>query len=688
MRNKLVIGFLSLLVLLSFVACDMSGGKDDLSTPKYGSITVYTNGLFQTRSILPPSSAIEVHHYNISGFLTTDDSKTFDDNFTGSSYTKKLIAGTWSFVVSGYNSTGQIICKSGTQTVRVVQNKNVQKQVVVPYLTTGEGTFSITMRIPSDQNVANVHIKLTPVSSHLEQTDTNYDIPLDKTKVDGTKYIYEDSRKISTGDYDALITMLDKDGDKVGLPLIESLHIHKDITSAFVWAWDDAYFDSVPNPVFATEPGTYFEGQTVTITTSDPDSAIYYTVDGSDPRSSETKTKYTGPVTLNKNTTVMACCVKGKLISEVITGAFNIKVATPVLSDAAGTYTESKKVTITCTTTNAFIYYTIDGTDPEKNGTLYEKDSEILISNNTTLKVVAKKANLTNSEVVSAAYVIDAQDLGLSIIAPTTHYGYELVVPEGWATGTAVVNGVKATLYANKTLKGVYCWYIDGEEIRYKDGTKPNYDLLLGTGDANYELTPGAHIITLKVKVDGTSYSCSYPLIVSGNGIGTAGNNTTHGVADYKVGDIGPSGGYIYTVKSDYSSGYRYMELSSNTMSKSVLSKRTYSEGLEYCNKLNINGYTDWSVPTTKLIKTFLTNDLYTFFRETDSYTYTGVSAFDGYSYRRAYYCQNGDSYPVYYEYYYGYNSFGESDNSAGIQTMKYTSSRCSGGLLIPVRYF
>lgn len=546
------------------VSCDLG---DSEFKEQYGSLTVNTGA---TKSILPQASDLEIHHYNISGYLTTDESKTFSDDFTGTSFTKeKMVAGTWSIVVKGYNASNQMISKSTSQSVVIKQNANTSTTISVSYLTTGQGTFSITMRIPSDQNVMNVHVVLAPVSSHLESTNIVYDIPVDTGKVEGTKYLYEDSRSISSGDYDVTITMLDSDGDPVGLPILESLHVHKEMISSFVWAWDDSYFESVPNPVFATEPGTYEEGQTVTITTSDSDSIIYYTIDGSDPRSSQTRIKYTIAIKLEKNTTISACCVKGKLTSEMITGVFKIKVAVPVLSVKGGTYTDSQKVTISCSTPNASIYYTTDGRSPYSYGKLYDEDDEILISKNTTLMVFAKKTDFVSSDIVSAKYIIDSQSIGITIDAPSTVYDYELVVPEDWSTGVAVINGVKATIYPNKTLKGVYYWYIDGEEIRYKDGRKPNYDLLLGTGSGgNYELTPGAHIITLRVKMDGTSYSCSYPLIVSGSGIGVSGDNTTHGISDYKVGDVGPSGGFIIYDNSSYKTSFggntewRYIEIS------------------------------------------------------------------------------------------------------------------------------
>lgn len=82
-------------------------------------------------------------------------------------------------------------------------------------------------------------------------------------------------------------------------------------------------------------------------------------------------------------------------------------VATPTFSPAAGTYTETQNVTISCTTTGATIYYTTDGTTPtyevtSVNGTQYT--SPIAISETTTLKAIAVKQGMNNSSVATAVY--------------------------------------------------------------------------------------------------------------------------------------------------------------------------------------------------------------------------------------------------------------------------------------------
>ena len=77
-------------------------------------------------------------------------------------------------------------------------------------------------------------------------------------------------------------------------------------------------------------------------------------------------------------------------------------VATPTFSPAGGSFTGTQSVTISCETTGAVIYYTINGTTPSaSNGTLYE--DEITISATTTVKAIAIMDN-ESSEIASATY--------------------------------------------------------------------------------------------------------------------------------------------------------------------------------------------------------------------------------------------------------------------------------------------
>jgi len=80
-------------------------------------------------------------------------------------------------------------------------------------------------------------------------------------------------------------------------------------------------------------------------------------------------------------------------------------VATPTFSPAEGTYTEAQNVTISCETEGATIYYTLDGEEPTASSAVYS--SPIAISETTTVKAMAAKDGMLDSEVATAVYTID-----------------------------------------------------------------------------------------------------------------------------------------------------------------------------------------------------------------------------------------------------------------------------------------
>lgn len=82
-------------------------------------------------------------------------------------------------------------------------------------------------------------------------------------------------------------------------------------------------------PTASLAPGSYVGTQTVELstTTLPDDTSIYYTTDGSDPKTSETKQTYTGPLTIDKTMTVKAYTsgLRGDyLASDVVEFAYTI----------------------------------------------------------------------------------------------------------------------------------------------------------------------------------------------------------------------------------------------------------------------------------------------------------------------------------------------------------------------------
>lgn len=82
-------------------------------------------------------------------------------------------------------------------------------------------------------------------------------------------------------------------------------------------------------------------------------------------------------------------------------------VSTPTFSPAGGTFTTAQTVTISCSTSGATIYYTIDGSTPSESSTTY--NGPITISETTTLKAKAIKDG-TESNVATATYTIGGDE--------------------------------------------------------------------------------------------------------------------------------------------------------------------------------------------------------------------------------------------------------------------------------------
>lgn len=79
-------------------------------------------------------------------------------------------------------------------------------------------------------------------------------------------------------------------------------------------------------------------------------------------------------------------------------------VATPTCTPPSGTYYEPQQVTLECSTDGAAIRYTLDGSVPDAQSAVC--GGILNISENCTLKAVASKENMYNSDVMTAQYTI------------------------------------------------------------------------------------------------------------------------------------------------------------------------------------------------------------------------------------------------------------------------------------------
>jgi hypothetical protein len=98
--------------------------------------------------------------------------------------------------------------------------------------------------------------------------------------------------------------------------------------------------------------------------------------------------------------------------SPVQTAEYRIvnQVSTPVISPNGGVYSTAQPVTITCPTSGATIYYTLDGSTPTAASSPYT--GSLTISSSAVLKAVGVKSGADNSEVASATFSIGDSYVG------------------------------------------------------------------------------------------------------------------------------------------------------------------------------------------------------------------------------------------------------------------------------------
>jgi hypothetical protein len=112
-----------------------------------------------------------------------------------------------------------------------------------------------------------------------------------------------------------------------------------------------------------------------------------------------------------------------------------IKVATPTISPAAGSYAPGQEIAVACTTSGVTIHYTTDGSTPTTGSPVYS--APLTLSAAVTVKALAVKSGWFSSEVASAAYTVQPY----ALLNP----GFEDALGSEWThagTGTSSRVGV------------------------------------------------------------------------------------------------------------------------------------------------------------------------------------------------------------------------------------------------------
>jgi glucosylceramidase len=159
-------------------------------------------------------------------------------------------------------------------------------------------------------------------------------------------------------------------------------------------------------PTFSPAPGTFTTTQQVTLADATKGATIYYTVDGSQPTAKSSV--YSKAIGVSATETINAIATAtGYSTSATATATYTITppAATPGFSPAPGTFTTPQVVSLTDATSNATIYYTVDGTTPTVKSAVYQ--APLNLQATTTIKAIATAANHTLSAVASGTFTIN-----------------------------------------------------------------------------------------------------------------------------------------------------------------------------------------------------------------------------------------------------------------------------------------
>ena len=201
----------------------------------------------------------------------------------------------------------------------------------------------------------------------------------------------------------------------------------------------------IANPV----AGTYSQSTQVTLSTTTPQSTIYYTTNGTTPTTASQV--YSAPITVPENTTTTIKAIakrNGYYVSDVLSSTYTITgtVATPTASQPSGVVDYQSTVSLNTTTTNASIRYTTNGTEPTETSLLYT--TPITISQDTILKAKAFRTGYTPSQTATFNYQVLVVQNPISTLE-SGYYFYgtplELYTPTAGASIRYTTNGTEPT---------------------------------------------------------------------------------------------------------------------------------------------------------------------------------------------------------------------------------------------------
>jgi len=222
------------------------------------------------------------------------------------------------------------------------------------------------------------------------------------------------------------------------------------------------------SPTLSPAPGLFYEPIQVAFAHYFPDTQIFYTLDDSMP--DESSTLYTSPIRLSKhtNTTInYRAYHPDYLPSDVETAYYSVSdvVSPPIFEYPTGLYFHPFYLHIFCETENALIFYTLDGSEPNRNSQIYV--NPILIDTTTTIMAQASKHGWGRS----AVYSVDYEIVDMGTEAEIRPLGFETRLlkphPNPFSTSTNI-----GFMLKNEDIVDLHIYNILGQTVRTLVATK------------------------------------------------------------------------------------------------------------------------------------------------------------------------------------------------------------------------
>lgn len=179
------------------------------------------------------------------------------------------------------------------------------------------------------------------------------------------------------------------------------------------------YTLKVATPTVSPGTGTYNNSPSVTVTTSVAGATLHYTTNNAEPTEADPVIASGGTLVIAQSLTLKVKAWKSAwVVSDTTVATYTLKVGTPTLTPAAGTYTSAQNVTVNTVTSGATVHYTTNGLEPTESDAVVAAGATISIGASTTLRVKGWKTGWTASDTAVANYLFNLGTVATPTLTP------------------------------------------------------------------------------------------------------------------------------------------------------------------------------------------------------------------------------------------------------------------------------